>query len=186
MPGSILPTMGDLFADAAHTREHETAPLPQRVRPRTLDQLVGQRHVLGAGSALRLAIEGDRVTLDDPLRPTRRREDDARADRRRVARAPRSRRCRPFRLASTTSAACCSGRVTAWARTAPRTILFIDEIHRFNKAQQDALLHARRGRAASRSSARRRRTRTSRSTRPCSPAAPSSSWSRSRTRRSQL
>ena len=111
------------------------------MRPRTLDQLVGQRHVLGAGSALRLAIEGDRspsMILYGPpgVGKTRSRASSP------SPREPRSRRCRPSRLASTTCAACCSGRATAWARTAPRTILFLDEIHRFNKAQQDALLPA--------------------------------------------
>src|SRR5258707_14298642 len=60
MPGSILRAMGDLFANAADARQEETAPLPQRMRPRSLDELVGQRHVLAEGSALRLAIEGDR------------------------------------------------------------------------------------------------------------------------------
>src|SRR5262249_62050470 len=53
--------MGDLFADAAEKRQAETAPLAQRVRPRALDELVGQTHVLGAGSALRRAIEEDRT-----------------------------------------------------------------------------------------------------------------------------
>ena len=52
--------MSDLFADAARERGSETAPLAQRLRPRTLDELVGQTHVLGEGSALRLAIEQDR------------------------------------------------------------------------------------------------------------------------------
>src|SRR3954463_2734610 len=53
--------MGDLFSDAAHERAAEVAPLAQRVRPRTLDEFVGQAHVLGEGSALRRAIEEDRV-----------------------------------------------------------------------------------------------------------------------------
>ena len=52
--------MSDLFAAAAEAHQSESAPLPQRVRPRSLDELVGQRHVLAEGSALRLAIEGDR------------------------------------------------------------------------------------------------------------------------------
>ncbi len=52
--------MSDLFTDAAAVHQSQTAPLPQRIRPRSLDELVGQRHVLADGSALRLAIEGDR------------------------------------------------------------------------------------------------------------------------------
>src|SRR6266404_336137 len=53
--------MGDLFSDAASQRAGEVAPLAQRLRPRTLDEFVGQQHVLGEGSALRLAIAEDRV-----------------------------------------------------------------------------------------------------------------------------
>ena len=56
---SILAPMSDLFEDAARDFSAEVAPLPQRVRPRALDELVGQRHVLGEGSALRRAIEDD-------------------------------------------------------------------------------------------------------------------------------
>ena len=53
--------MGDLFSDAASERLPEVAPLALRMRPQTLDDFVGQRHVLAEGSALRLAIEEDRV-----------------------------------------------------------------------------------------------------------------------------
>ena len=44
--------MGDLFADAARERMPDTAPLAQRARPATLEEFVGQRHVLGERSAL--------------------------------------------------------------------------------------------------------------------------------------
>ena len=53
--------MGDLFSDAASERAGATAPLAQRLRPRSLDEFVGQEHVLGEKSALRLAIAEDRV-----------------------------------------------------------------------------------------------------------------------------
>ena len=53
--------MSDLFSDAASQRAGEVAPLAQRLRPRSLDEFVGQQHVLGAGSALRRAIAEDRV-----------------------------------------------------------------------------------------------------------------------------
>ena len=53
--------MSDLFADAAAQRTPANAPLAIRLRPRTLDEFVGQEHVLGEGSALRLAIGEDRV-----------------------------------------------------------------------------------------------------------------------------
>src|SRR5574340_1205536 len=52
---------GDLFSDAAQRRAGEVAPLAQRLRPRTLAEFAGQEHVLGEGSALRLAIAEDRV-----------------------------------------------------------------------------------------------------------------------------
>jgi putative ATPase len=53
--------VGDLFADAATERALEIAPLAMRLRPSSLDEFVGQEHVLGEGSALRLAIAEDRV-----------------------------------------------------------------------------------------------------------------------------
>src|SRR4029077_1849013 len=53
--------VSDLFSDAADRRAHDVAPLAQRLRPESLGEFVGQEHVLGDGSALRLAIEEDRV-----------------------------------------------------------------------------------------------------------------------------
>ena len=96
----------------------------------------------GEGSALRRAIEDDRLSLADPLRAARASEDDARAHRRRRhGRRLRgalgglgARQRRPRRDASAPA--------TASAANGQRTILFLDEIHRFNKAQQDALLPA--------------------------------------------
>ena len=53
--------MSDLFSDAAAQRGPAVAPLALRLRPATLDEFIGQQHVLGPGSALRLAIEEDRM-----------------------------------------------------------------------------------------------------------------------------
>ena len=53
--------MSDLFSDAAEQRLPAVAPLALRMRPQSLEEFVGQQHVLGPGSALRLAIEEDRV-----------------------------------------------------------------------------------------------------------------------------
>src|SRR6266542_4210775 len=53
--------MSDLFSDAARERMPEVAPLALRLRPSSLEEFVGQQHVLGHRSALRLAIEEDRV-----------------------------------------------------------------------------------------------------------------------------
>jgi putative ATPase len=51
--------MSDLFSDAADQRLPAVAPLALRMRPQSLEEFVGQQHVLGPGSALRLAIEED-------------------------------------------------------------------------------------------------------------------------------
>ena len=111
------------------------------MRPTTLDDFVGQRHVLGEGSALRLAIEQDRVgsmILYGP--PGTGKTTLARI----VARITGA----AFEELSAVSATVANVReVLARARErlgahGQRTILFLDEIHRFNKAQQDALLPA--------------------------------------------
>src|SRR5438105_2224805 len=131
--------MGDLFSDAARERLPSVAPLALRMRPKTLDEFVGQRQVLGEGLALRLAIEEDRVgsmVLYGP--PGSGKTTLARI----VARTTGA----AFEDLSAVSASVADVRgVLARARerlgaNGQRTILFLDEIHRFNKAQQDALL----------------------------------------------
>ena len=113
-------------------------PLAARMRPRTLEEFVGQQELLGAGHALRAAIERDAVpsmvlwgppgsgktTLAQIVAQTTGAHFESMsavsagvADLRRVAREAGARR-----------------------RVGKRTLLFIDEIHRFNKAQQDAVL----------------------------------------------
>ena len=134
--------MADLFSDAAASGRPRSRRLRRAMRPRTLDEFVGQQHVLGPSSSrsgARSRPTGSRSF--DPLRPAGHREDDARPDRRR-------RRPRHFvglsacRRAWPTSAKIIERGRSASARNGQRTILLIDEIHRFNKAQQDALLHA--------------------------------------------
>src|SRR5438094_6758320 len=133
--------MGDLFSDAASQRAGEVAPLAQRLRPRTLDQLVGQTHVLGEGSALRLAIDRDRVASSIFYGPPG-------SGKTTLARIIARVTGAEFEELSAVSATVAQVReVLARARerlgtTGRRTILFLDEIHRFNKAQQDALLPA--------------------------------------------
>ncbi len=131
--------MTDLFADAAAVHAQTTAPLPQRIRPRTLGDLVGQRHVLAEGSALRLAIEGDRPPSMILYGPPG-------VGKTTIARIVAERTGAAFEELSAVSARVDDVRgVLARARdrlgsNGTRTILFLDEIHRFNKGQQDALL----------------------------------------------
>ncbi len=133
--------MGDLFSEAAADRLAETAPLAVRLRPRTLEDLVGQQHVLGEGSALRLAIEQDRPPSMILFGPPG-------TGKTTIARIVAERTGAIFEELSAVSARVDDVRaVIARARdrlggNGQRTILFIDEIHRFNKAQQDSVLHA--------------------------------------------
>jgi putative ATPase len=133
--------MGDLFSDAAHERLPETAPLALRMRPQTLDDFVGQEQVLGEGSALRLAIGEDRVSSSIVYGPPG-------SGKTTLARVIANSTGAVFEELSAVSASVKDVReVIASARErlgahGQRTILFLDEIHRFNKAQQDALLPA--------------------------------------------
>ncbi len=133
--------MGDLFTEAAHDRQAENAPLAVRLRPSTLDELVGQQHVLGPGSALRVAIEQDRPPSMILFGPPG-------TGKTTIARIVAERTGAAFEEISAVSARVDDVRgIIARARerlgaNGLRTILFIDEIHRFNKAQQDSVLHA--------------------------------------------
>ena len=69
-------------------------PLAARMRPRTLDEFVGQETLLGAGRPLRAAIERDAVPVDDPVGAAGERKDDACADRRARPRARTSKESR--------------------------------------------------------------------------------------------
>jgi putative ATPase len=133
--------MSDLFADAARDRLPQVAPLAMRLRPHSLDDFVGQEHVLGPHSALRLAIEADRVGSMILYGPPG-------TGKTTLARIVAERTGAEFEELSAVSASVADVRgVMTRARdrlggSGGRTILFLDEIHRFNKAQQDALLPA--------------------------------------------
>jgi putative ATPase len=133
--------VSDLFSDAAAQRAEAIAPLAQRLRPRTLDEFVGQAHVLGEGSALRLAIAEDRVRSSIFYGPPG-------SGKTTLARIVAASTGAAFEELSAVSATVKEVReVLGRARerlgaSGKRTILFLDEIHRFNKAQQDALLPA--------------------------------------------
>jgi putative ATPase len=129
----------DLFdASAAPSN---AAPLAERSRPRTLVEFVGQEHLLGDGKPLRILIDGDQVPsmiLWGP--PGSGKTTLARI----IARQTRS---EFFQLSAVSSGVKDVREVLDRAEhnrkyARRRTILFIDEIHRFNKAQQDALLHS--------------------------------------------
>jgi len=131
-------------AEHAPARRVEQAPpatpLAARMRPRTLDEFVGQERVLGPGRLLRRAVEADQVPsliLWGP--PGSGKTTLAQV----IARATRAR----FFGVSAVTAGVADLRkaieeARALRRAGQRSILFVDEIHRFNKAQQDAVLHA--------------------------------------------
>jgi putative ATPase len=133
--------VSDLFADSARAQIEESAPLALRLRPRSLDQFVGQEQVLGERSALRLAITEDRVGSSILYGPPG-------TGKTTLARIVAETTGAVFEELSAVSATVKDVReVLGRARerlggSGQRTILFLDEIHRFNKAQQDALLPA--------------------------------------------
>jgi putative ATPase len=133
--------VGDLFSDAAAMRADALAPLPHRVRPPALDELVGQQHVLGPGTALRGAIEEGRA-------PSMILHGPPGVGKTTIARIVAEASAAAFEELSAVSARVDDVRaVLGRARdrlggNGVRTLLFIDEIHRFDKRQQDSVLHA--------------------------------------------
>jgi putative ATPase len=128
----------DLFARAA-VRDRRGQPLAERMRPRTLAEFIGQAHILGAGKLLRRALESKdlpSLILWGPPgtgKTTLGRLLAGEAGARFVAVSAVMAGVKELREAIAEAAA-------ERDQHAARTVLFVDEIHRFNKAQQDALL----------------------------------------------
>jgi putative ATPase len=130
-----------LFDDAAAEAENAAAPLPVRMRPRSLDEVVGQHHLTRAGSPLRKLAEHDaamslllwgppgtgKTTLAYVISRVTKREF--------VELSAVSSGVKDVRAAIEEAR-------KRLGLTGEQTVLFIDEVHRFNKAQQDALLPA--------------------------------------------
>lgn len=119
--------------------DEKTAPLAWRMRPRDLDEFVGQEHILGPGKMLRRAVEADRVSSVILYGPPG-------CGKTALAHVIAARTKAVFEsINAVTSGVADIRKVSARAKdemaaTGRKTILFIDEIHRFNRAQQDALL----------------------------------------------
>jgi putative ATPase len=132
--------MPDLFDHAMQERMKSEAPLAARMRPRTLDEYIGQEHIVGEGKLLRRAIEADKlfssIILWGP--PGTGKTTLAQV----IANSTKSH----FITISAILAGKADLRVIVEEALERRrmnnekTILFVDEVHRWNKAQQDALL----------------------------------------------
>jgi putative ATPase len=139
--GTVPGVAEDLFAAAVRERLARQAPLAARLRPRTLDDVVGQDHLLAPGRPLRALIEADRLSSVLLWGPPG-------TGKTTLARLIAEQTAKAFEPMSAVSASVKDVReVLERARirlgeSGQGTILFLDEIHRFNKAQQDALLPA--------------------------------------------
>lgn len=129
----------DLFAAAAADRLARQAPLAARLRPRSLDEVVGQEQLLGPGRPLRSLIEADRLSSVILWGP-------AGTGKTTIAQLVARTTAKAFeQLSAVTASVADVRRIIGDAQErlslhGQRTILFLDEVHRFNKAQQDALL----------------------------------------------
>ena len=131
----------DLFSSAVRERLKQQAPLAARLRPRTLDDVVGQEHLLGLGKPLRVLIEADRISSIILWGPPG-------TGKTTLAEVIAATTHRAFeRLSAVTSGV--KDVREAIERAHDRlgeqgtgTIVFVDEIHRFTTSQQDALLPA--------------------------------------------
>ena len=133
--------MDTLFTEIENEERLKVAPLAVRMRPRSLDELVGQQAAVGEGSWLRTAIDNDSLSSVILFGP-------AGTGKTSLAHIIAERTESEFVEVSAIGGTvadlrreidAAQQRLLASGRT---TILFVDEIHRFNRSQQDALLHA--------------------------------------------
>src|SRR5580692_3412301 len=133
--------MDDLFgaSDGEKAALDPSAPLAARMRPRSLEEYVGQEHILGPGKLLRRAIESDRLSSIILYGPPG-------VGKTSLAQVIAKTTSSHFERLSGVESSVADIRRTVGAASrrlksrGARTILFVDEIHRFNKAQQDVLL----------------------------------------------
>ena len=129
----------DLFEYAAGKKKETGAPLASRMRPRTLEEVVGQQHIIGKGRMLERAIRADKLTSIIFYGPPG-------TGKTTLAQVIAHTTSAQFRQINATAAGkkdmeeVVSKAKETLGMYGSKTILFIDEIHRFNKAQQDYLL----------------------------------------------
>jgi len=129
----------DLFSGAAAERIASRAPLAARMRPHTLDEIIGQRHLVGPGAPLRALIESDRLTSAILWGPPG-------TGKTTLATVVATATAKHFVPLSAVTAGVKDVREVVEAarrllgEQGRGTILFLDEVHRFNRSQQDALL----------------------------------------------
>ncbi len=112
------------------------SPLAERMRPTTLDELIGQEHLVGVNGIIRKAVQSGNIPSMILWGPPG-------VGKTTIANIIAHEVKRPFHTISAISAGVKDIReIIEKAKFSPRAILFIDEIHRFNKSQQDALLGA--------------------------------------------
>lgn len=129
----------DLFDEAAEASARFEAPLAARMRPRTLDEFIGQDHIIGPGRLLRRAIENDELVSAIFWGPPGCGKSSLASIVARTSKAAFE------NFSAVTSGVADIRAIIAKAKErrklyGHKTILFVDEIHRFNKAQQDAFL----------------------------------------------
>jgi putative ATPase len=141
---SLFPEMEEMDERSVRTRkgfasDDSTAPLAERMRPRTLDEFVGQDHLLAEGRILRRLIEEDRLTSIVFWGPPG-------SGKTTLAKVIANRTASEFVPFSAVTSGIKEIRLVmneaaeVRSKLGRRTVLFVDEIHRFNKAQQDAFL----------------------------------------------